>query len=493
VRAHPHLYEINTWPWLERLSVAGGRRVTLGTVPALEWDRLRALGFDLVYLMGMWQRSAISRQIARSEPRLFDAYDAGLPGWTPADIVGSPYSIREYVPDPRFGTWDDLRQARNAINSRGMQLILDFVPNHTAFDHPWIETDPHRYVTATLEQFRTAPQEFRVIESDPDGGPLYVACGRDPLYPPWTDVAQLNYFAADTREAMIAQLAAILEHCDGVRCDMAMLVLDDVFARTWGGLVGRSDPPGEFWAEVRAELPDAMLIGETYWDLQARLQQLGLSYTYDKRFYDALIAGDAISVRKRLEPDGGFHSRSVRFLENHDERRSHAVLGFTRLEAAAVMLATAPGIRMFYDGQLDGRLRYSPVQLGRWAEESEQPQITALYELLLGVSDDPVFHEGTWDVLDVRDGGDGSHVPLVALWWHSGPDIRLVVANIGKGPAQGFIQLPAALPPGNGPVTFEEQLRSATYRRDRAELQRQGLYVRLEPGRAHLFILDPSR
>lgn len=492
MRAHPHLYEINTWPWLERLSAESGRRITLGTVPAAEWDRLRALGFDLVYLMGVWERSAISRQIARSEPRLFEAYDRGLPEWAPQDIVGSPYSIRQYVPDPQLGTWHDLELARHAVNRSGMRLVLDFVPNHTGFDHPWITTHPHRYVRATLEQFRKAPQEFRVVEGNSDDGPAYVACGRDPFFPPWTDVAQLNYFEMDTREAMVNELATIGEHCDAVRCDMAMLLIDDVFARTWGALVGRDDPPGEFWSEVRNELPDLMLIGEAYWDLEARLQQLGFSYTYDKRLYDGIVAGDSVAVRNRLAADADFQRRCVRFLENHDEPRSYAVFGPSRIEAAAVTLATAPGMRMYYEGQLEGRKRYSPVQLRRWLEEAEQPTLTVMYENLLDVSNRPVFHEGTCQPLEVRDAGDGSHGSLAALWWQRAADFSLVVTNLGDHRAQGLVQLPPSLPPGEAPIVFEEQLRSATYLRDRTELRRQGLYVQLEAGRAHLFILNPS-
>jgi hypothetical protein len=58
-RIHPHLYEINTWAWLEQLSQQYGRRISLGDVPDREWDALRALGFDFVWLMGMWKRSAI--------------------------------------------------------------------------------------------------------------------------------------------------------------------------------------------------------------------------------------------------------------------------------------------------------------------------------------------------------------------------------------------------------------------------------------------------
>src|SRR5262245_36465864 len=112
VRAHPHLYEINTWPWLEAQSRRAGRTVRLGSVADAEWDRLRDLGIDLVYLMGIWRRSTLGRALARSEATLFPDYDAALPGWHARDVAGSAYCIAGYEPDPRIGTWDDVDAAR---------------------------------------------------------------------------------------------------------------------------------------------------------------------------------------------------------------------------------------------------------------------------------------------------------------------------------------------------------------------------------------------
>ncbi len=486
MRAHPHLYEINTWPWLERLSATSGRRVTLANVPDREWDRLRDLGFDMVWLMGVWHRSDIGRKIARSYAPLFERYDRALPGWGPDDVIGSPYSIREYVPDPYIGTWKDLAAVRRALHARHMQLVLDFVPNHTGFDHPWVASHPHRYVLASLEQFRAAPDRFREVEAD--GEALYVACGRDPYFPPWTDTAQLNYFSSDTRESMIAELGCIANRCDVVRCDMAMLVLDDVFAGTWGELVGRGDPPGEFWAEARGALPELLLIAETYWDLEWRLQQLGFSYTYDKRFYERLANESASSVRDHLRATPEYQNRSARFLENHDEPRSLTIFGPERIEAAATLFTTVPGLRLYYDGQLEGRERYSPVQLARWPDESGQPEIAHLYEKLLGAVDDETFHEGEWALLDIASAGDGSHATLVACRWRRADEYRLVVANLGDAAAQGNVLLHDDVPGASARLVFDDQLRDGEFATDRAALRERGLHVSLPGGRAHLFV-----
>ena len=487
MRRHPHLIEIAVWPWLERLSLATGKRLTLGSVPDREWDRLSALGFDIVYLMGVWHRSAIGRQIARSEPSLFASYDDALPDWELTDVVGSPFCVQQYAPDPRVGTFDDLDRVRRALHARHMRLVLDFVANHTAFDHPWIATHPHRYVAGSLAQFRAAPSGFRVVEAGDPPEPRCIACARDPHFPPWTDVAQLNYFETDTRAAMLGELRAIAEHCDGVRCDMTMLILDDVFLRTWGAFTGASDPPGEFWSEARRALPDLLLIGEAYWDLEPRLQQLGFSFTYDKRFSDRLLHGTAAAVREHLRAPAAYQDRSARFLENHDEPRSYAVLGPARLEAAAVVGATVPGLRFYYDGQLEGRRRRSPVQLRRWAEESEHPELTRFYERLLQHANEPVFHDGEWTLLEIGPAGDDTYDQLVAYCWRLGDAMRVVVANLGTADAQGQVQIGAELPGRSEQLRFTDRVREGRHAYERAALAAHGLYVKLGPGRAHLF------
>lgn len=489
MRPHPHLYQINTWPWLERLSRSEQARVTLGVVPAREWDRLRDLGFDLIYLMGIWRRSTIGRRIARSDVRLFAEYDVALPAWSPADVVGSPFSIADYSPDPGIGGWNDLAEVRRALHARGMGLVLDFVPNHTAFDHPWVDRYPSRYIRGSLEEYRKAPERYRLVESGPGAEPHYVALARDPNFPPWTDVAQLDYRNRETRAAMIDQLRTIAQHCDGVRCDMAMLVLPEVFARTWG-----ADPRGatwDFWSDARAATPELLLIAEAYWDLEWRLQQSGFSFTYDKRFYDRLLHDSAASVRDHLRAAAEYQARSVRFLENHDEPRSLGAFGPERIEAAATLCGTVPGMRFYHDGQLEGRSRFTPVQLGRWPDEPVPDHVRTLYERLLGAASEAVFHDGDWTLVDTSGAGDESHRQIVAMRWRFGSDLRLVVVNLGDGPAQARLWLGDALGALPDALTFVDRLHAKPYPRTRSALASDGLFVRLEPGRAHCFAVEP--
>ena len=485
-RPHPHLYEISTWPWLERLTEREGTRITLANVPAAEWDRFRELGFDFVYLMGVWRRSATGRLLARIDLGLLQEYDRALPGWSMRDVPGSPYSIQAYEPDERIGGWDGIDQARAELARRGIKLVLDFVPNHTGFDHEWVRTHPGFYVQGTLDDYRRQPKLFRPIETQ--DALHFIACGRDPYFPPWRDVAQLNYFNPAMREAMIGVLASLAQHCDGVRCDMAMLILNDVFATTWSSTVDLlwRAPDDEFWPEATRRVPSLMYLAEVYWDREWQLQQQGFHYTYDKRLLDRLREASAAGVRGHLRAEPAFSVRLARFLENHDEPRSAAVFR-DRTHAAAAIAYTIPGMRFFFDGQFEGAQVRAPVQLGRWAVERPHPHIRDLYDRLLRVIGLPLFHDGAWQLLDVRSAGDETSADLIAFSWRHGQTLSVIVANLGSGESQGLVALGA--PPGEA-FDFSDQLSDRKYRWSRDDL-RDGLYVRLSFGAAHLFLVDP--
>src|SRR5262249_12058491 len=130
---------------------------------------------------------------------------------------------------------------------------------------------------------------------------------------------------------------------DGVRCDMAMLVLPEVFERTWG-VQAQS-----FWPRairlVRERAPEFCFMAEVYWDLEWTLQQQGFDFTYDKRLYDRLREGHARPVREHFCAGLDYQSKMARFLENHDEARSAAAFPPTVHEAAAAVTYLSPGLR----------------------------------------------------------------------------------------------------------------------------------------------------
>ena len=480
MRKHPRLYEISAWPWLERLSREEGRLVTLRDVPTARWDELARGKFDVLFLMGVWRRSAIGREIARTHPGLRAEYDRILPGWTPDDIPGSPYCIQAYEPDERMGGWNGIDQARRQLADRGIRLILDFVPNHTAFDHAWIASHPERYVLGTDDDIRQAPTHFRSMQTQ--HGVRHVACGRDPYFDPWTDVAQLNYFNPETRGAMRATLSQIAEHCDGVRCDMAMLVLNDVFENTWRRLLRDSwpRPHEEFWKPLG---PHFTLVAEAYWQLEGRLLDLGFDFVYGKELLDGLHGGNAHHVRHALGNPRADHF--TWFLENHDEPRSAETLA-PRIAASAAIVATAPGMPFFFDGQLEGRRVKPPVQLGRWPDEPTNEGVRTLYQRVLDFAADDLFDQGEWRTPAISHAGDDSHHQIVAIGWKFGDRYALTVANVGGGSAQAHVDVVGDLPGGNL-YDFEDRLTGNAYPWTRESLQQRGLYVRLDPGAAHLF------
>jgi hypothetical protein len=495
-RFHPHLYEINTWVWLEQLSQQYDRRISLGEVPDREWDALRALGFDFVWLMGMWKRSAIGRRIARTEPSLFASYDQALPLWTMRDVAGSPYSIQDYSPHPYLATWDQLDEARRKLVARGMGLVLDFVPNHTGWDHPWIQSHPQYYVLGTQADFRMNPSAYYLVErpaasppESPEGleASTFIARAKDPYFPPWQDVAQLNYFQPATREALIGELRKIARHCDGVRCDMAMLVLNEIFGRTWGQLVSQFPvPQREFWTEAVAALPGFVWIAEVYWDLEPRLQQLGFNFTYDKGLYDRLREGRVSEIRQRLQAGLDDQRKLVRFLENHDEERSLKVFGKERLQAAATLMGTLPGMRFCHQGQLDGQKLKLPVQLSRAAQEAPDSEVRTFYEKILRIADHRGFHQAEWRLLQIHSAGDDSSANLIGWRWRGEHALKVIVVNLSGGSAQGRLNLDTDID-ASKQYTFFDQLNDASYERSGSDLAQNGLYIRLDSYRSHIF------
>ena len=191
------------------------------------------------------------------------------------------------------------------------------------------------------------------------GGDVIMAYGRDPYFAGWPDTLQLDYGNPSTQEAMVAELLKIAGQCDGVRCDMAMLVLPDVFERTWGR------QPQPFWPRathrVREQSPDFCFMAEVYWDLEWTLQQQGFNYAYDKRLYDRLREGLARPVREHFHAGLDYQDKLARFLENHDEPRAAATFNPDIHQAAAIVTFLSPGLRFFHQGQFEGRKkRISP-------------------------------------------------------------------------------------------------------------------------------------
>jgi hypothetical protein len=477
-RENPAIYEINTLSWLFELSRKLGRPVHLRDVPPEEWDRLKALGMDFVWLMGVWSRSPSGRNISLHDPHFHRLFDAILPGWTDQDVVGSAYAISSYQPDPAVGGWEDLDFTRRELHRRNMGLILDFIPNHTGINHHWLSEHPEYFIQGTEEDYRRDKNAFFPVTQD--SRTLYIARGRDPNFPPWTDTAQLNYFNPETRGAMIGQIKEIARHCDGVRCDMAMLILNDSFKRVWGwaNRLEYQMTEGEFWAEATQQVPDLVYIAEAYWDTEWTLQQLGFDFVYDKRLYDRLKGGRPQEVYLHLKAEMAYQKKLVRFIENHDELRSVTAFGPHKTLAAAVLFSGLPGMKLYFHGQMEGRQIHLPLQIRQSRPEAVDLQIKAFYEKLLPEVNQEVFHTGVWQLVDVLPESDNTAENLIGYTLTGCEPLRLTIVNLSQHPSRGRVRLPALSPWTDYSLT--ERLSGQSLTQDGRSMTYPGLLLSLE-------------
>ncbi len=478
------VHEVFTWPWLQELSAREGRPVTVADVPAAEWDALALPGVTAVWLMGVWRRSAVGRAVALEEPSFRAATEAALPDATEDDVVGSAYCIRGYEVDEHLGGDAGLAVGRAELAKRGLQLLLDFVPNHVAPDHPWVDAHPEFFVHGSDEDAARDPGAWWRTSHGP------IARGRDPYFPPWPEVVQLDPMSPALRDEVVETLVGIAGRCDGVRCDMAMLFLDDVAERTWEGRLAprRSE---SYWVEVtrrvREARPDFLFAAEAYWDLEGRLLDEGIDLCYDKRLYDRLLHEDAGSIRQHLAADPAWQERMVRFLENHDEPRAAGAFPPDRYRAAAVALMTLPGAPLVYRGQIEGRRVRLPVHLGREPHEATDEACAAYWDRLLRLVHEEALREDPWELLAVEGWPDNaSNERLLAWRWAR----HVVVLNYSDGEADGRVMLG---PTFEGATwAFNDVWHDEAYERDGTDLARDGLYVRLAPYDAHVFRVDRS-
>jgi len=480
--SYPTLYEINTWVWLTDLAAKTDTPVDLSSVPSAEWDTIATLGFDAVWLMGVWERSPAGIAIANQNENLLTDFRRALPDFRPEDNVGSPYCVRRCVVDPHLGGPIGLARARQELAKRGVALVLDFVPNHVAPDHPWVNEHPEYFILGTAEDLRNDPGSY--IQRDQ----AVFACGKDPYFPAWPDVLQLNAFQAELRTAVVETLSDIASQCDGVRCDMAMLLLNSVFERTWGSRAGPR-PATEYWVDVipavKQAHPDFRFIAEAYWDLEWELQRQGFDFCYDKRLYDRLERDNAESVRLHLCADLAYQEKLLRFIENHDEPRAATAFPPAKERAAAVATSTLPGARLFHEGQFEGRRVRLPVFLGRRPEEPVNQELREFYGKLLAAIDSPVFRAGQWKLCEHTGWIDNASYQNIVAWrWEKGNERYLVVVNLSDSPAQALIHVGWNDFAGQT-WKLSDMLSGLTYERSGDEMLSPGLYVDLAPWACH--------
>jgi hypothetical protein len=492
---HPLLYEINTRCWLRELSLTYGEEITLANVPPSEFAGWQQRGFTHIWLMGAWTVGSRVRAEAFKHADLINAYNHLLPGWKPEDILGSPYAIADYNVPAYLGGEAGLSKFRAELHHRGLKLILDFVPNHLGFDHPWVTERPELLIHSLSEAPGTFLHETVL-------GPRWMAHGKDPHFCPWCDTVQVEYRSAVARAAMSELLQSIAARCDGVRCDMAMLLLNEVFAGTWAHMplpAGVASPTTEFWAEtiplVKKAHPEFVFLAEVYWSLEGRLQSLGFDYTYDKHLFDLLVNRRAGEVQTfLLASPPSYVAASAHFLENHDEPRIASRLTLAEHAAAALLILGLPGMRFLHEGQLTGAPKHFPVQMGRRPLEAPDEPVVALYEKLLAALRHSAVGSGEAELLRPRRAWDenASAQNFVAIRWQTHPqEFDLVVVNLSPEASQCYLPL-AGENISKWDWLVRDLLSDEHYERCGDDLAQQGFYLDVPAHAAQLFRFQPK-
>ena len=360
------------------------------------------------------------------------------------------------------------------------------MPNHVAPDHAWTTEHPEWFVRGTTDDLAADPAAFLAI------GDAVIARGRDPYFPPWPDVVQLDASLPALREAAAAEVAAIAERCDGVRCDMAMLVLDDIFVRTWGDRAGGRPGAGRR-AGVLADgdggraggSPRLRVLGRGVLGPRAATAR-GTAST--PATTSGSTTGSCTGSRRRRSAPTSAPTSATRPTRSASSRTTTS-RGWRRrcrapaARAAAVVALTLPGVALLHEGQEVGRRIRVPVTLGRRPDEAPDTDLDGWYGRLrtaIGAG----MRRGEWALVDVEGWPDNRSCEHLVAWTWIGPDARfLVVVNLSDDKADGRIRLGAA---SAAPIVLTDALTGDRYLRDGAAVGSDGLYVALAPHGAHV-------
>ncbi len=484
---NPKLYEVNTRIWIKQF----GENITFSKIPISYFQELSAKGITIVWLMGIWKTCDDLIEECCFSEGLVTSYTKSLKDWNKEDITGSPFAIDDYVVNPKLGTKEELLELKAELNKLGIKLFLDFIPNHFAASSQLIKTNPEIFLHGNNNLLANDSDSFFRSKYDSE---MILAHGRDPFFPAWTDTVQVNYSSTKARIFMTDKLLEISEICDGVRCDMAMLPLNNVFNNTWFGSIDTKKFPklkNEFWeaaiTTVKQKNENFVFLAEAYWDLEWELQQLGFDFTYDKRLTDRLEHNDIQGIKDHLKADQDFQFKSARFLENHDENRAVTKFGKAKSYAAAVLISTIQGMKFYYDGQFVGKKIKLPVQLGREPIEKISSSAKSFYSKLLQITNEEIFFNGNWEMTEplTAGGNDLSYQNLFAWVWKHESEGRLIVINFADKISYGRVKF--NFNNNSTSLLMKDLLTDIIYDRSANDIREKGLFVELKPFQSHIF------
>ncbi|MFH1379277.1 MAG: alpha-amylase family glycosyl hydrolase [bacterium] len=508
------IYEINSRAWGAKQKHDGTVKIRcFDYIPSKELKKIRNTGFDTIWMMGVWEISGKAREISQ---------------WYGDDFYGSPYAIPEYKINHELGGEEQFLDFVNRAHKLDLKVIVDFVPNHMALDSRWIQEHPEYFISFPLNNHDAKLNEKQLLDKFPGFYPAHtesfpthgrrvkkrimIAYGKDPNFFPWIDTAQLDYTNPRLRLVMINLLKYWAKIVDGVRCDTVMLVLREQIKHQWQSHISWEyfDRlfPEEFWLEAIQEVkrinPHFSFIAETYWNKESYLQQIGFDFTYDKTIYDLLnqvIRGDDPwkfqQYVRAMSSD--YLSKSIHFLENHDEERAAKIFGIEGQKAAAVCIAGIPGVPLIHQGQMKGKLERLPVQ--RIIPKSNEPpdyKLLDWYDSLLKICAHPAFRQGSFYILN------STNSDIFTFYRKHKNTVFFICVNLTNSYQKTNIYIP------NHELSFHPRSKymftdlyyplKTKHNRSRAKVKHvyryygtylidNGLYVELGPYDAHIFLI----
>ena len=474
---HPYVYEISTRPWLYELSKKYGKSITkLKDIPTEEFDSFAENGVDIVWMMGIWKLGEYGVEYDRNR-----TYENYLPDWTVEDVIGSPFAITEYVCNPELGEDDDILNLRIELNIRGIKLMLDFVPNHSAHDNELAYNDPYMFIRAPTG-----------ITDESRFSPRGIAFGSDIGHKPWKDVIQYNYWEYKTIQIMKDNFLKVLTLADAARCDRAYLILNDVFEDAWKAELNAYSyirPNTEFWSyaiqEGRNINPNAILLAESYDEKYSKkLLELGFNYVYNKDLLDKIVIS-AKDVKEYMKSKNStFLDTACNFVENHDELRIAFKTGddYKKAMAAGTLAATFGGMIFVNHGQWEGKKKNLDVHLRRATYESDNLIVKDYYKKLSKVLREPAFRSSNFYFVDNMTGGKKDD--FIAYIREEGDNHYIVIVNYSS--SQGCAYVPIHNIKGYRYCLIHEALSNQEYIKTVKDAK-NGMFVCLDAWETQIF------
>lgn len=492
---HRLIYQIDIREFVSRLNELKNKAHNLNNLPDDFFSELQDLGVEFFWPLGIYEPSKASQQISISMKELHKKYSDSLPDWEETDVIGSPYAITQYKIANSLGGEEVYKKFRHKLkNKYNLKIILDFVPNHFALDSPVVQKHPEFFIRVPLKEVEINSEISTSIKiKDKE---ITLAHGKEPYSPAWKDTLQLDYRSKKVCEFMIKELLKLSEKCDGVRCDMSMLLLSDIFFNNWKNFPLPADyipVAKEFWFDaikkVKQRNPNFIFIAEVYWSRDNDLLDLGFDYVYEKKLYDLLIDYRIDLINEYIKKIFSFQKKRLLFIENHDEQRSAYVFPPEKLKAIATLIYTLPSMKLIYDGQLDGKKIHHAIQLKRICQENINQELKNFYNLLLHSIKKSSIIDGYFKFLQpipAWEGNPAFYNFITFLYENDKLKKDLIVINLSPYQSQCKVKVESYDLIGKN-FLIKDRLSDEQYFRNGDEMFNSGLYLDLKPYQSQIF------